>query len=363
MVATTTEKRRPISVESAGRVVGVIAVTGVTPCESRWRRQLANTARRLVQVGKDDSWIASEVRDMLGQVRRTKRPGPAAVEVVELPRPRPKEAGGGELASVHAIAEERRPKTKTKTENKAEEAEAEHATHRQEEESRWVADAKAASAVQGQVSKLARIVKGLQRQRVSTDREIKQQRAWVKAAVKERAMAAQVQQVEGIRSELAAMKEQVSRVEQEVGVIICMMCGDMASRGQQVEGSIPGLAAVREQVSRLETLEVGLRAEVGEPGQAAQLMVARVRRGEERVGTLEDMTGRSFIESPRAVAKPNEDIARLYEKTFGALVEERLTPDGEGWYTEQIDFVLMTARHGASVADRKGGGHSDERAA
>ena len=50
---------------------------------------------------------------MMGQVRRTKQPGPAAVEVVELPRPRPKEGGAGELASVHAIAEERRPKTKT----------------------------------------------------------------------------------------------------------------------------------------------------------------------------------------------------------------------------------------------------------
>ena len=82
-------------------------------CESRWRRQLANTVRRLVQVGKGDSWIASEVREIMGQVRRTKQPGPAAVEVVELARPRPKEGGAGVLASVHAIAEERRPKTKT----------------------------------------------------------------------------------------------------------------------------------------------------------------------------------------------------------------------------------------------------------
>ena len=80
-------------------------------CENRWRRQLANAVRRLVQVGKDVSLIASEVRDMMGQVMRTKQRGPAAVEVVELPRPRPKE-GGGEQASVHAIAEERRPKAK-----------------------------------------------------------------------------------------------------------------------------------------------------------------------------------------------------------------------------------------------------------
>ena len=47
------------------------------------------------------------------------------------------------------------------------------------------------------------------------------------------------------------------------------------------------------------------------------------------------MTGRSFIESFRAVAELNEDIERLYEESFGALVEERLAPDGQGWYTEQ----------------------------
>ena len=82
-------------------------------CEFRWKRQLANAVRRLLQVGKSDLWIASEVRDMMGQVRRTKQPGPAAVKVVELPRPRPKEGGGAEQASVHAIAEERRPNTKT----------------------------------------------------------------------------------------------------------------------------------------------------------------------------------------------------------------------------------------------------------
>ena len=81
-------------------------------CEIRWKRQLANAVRRLLQVGKGDLWIATEVQGMMGQVRRQKQPGPAAVEVVELPRPRPKE-GGGEQASVHAIAEERRPKTKT----------------------------------------------------------------------------------------------------------------------------------------------------------------------------------------------------------------------------------------------------------
>ena len=131
----------------------------------------------------------------MGQVRRSKQPGPAAVKVVELPRPRPKEGGAGVLASVHAIAEERRPKTKTKTEIRTEEAKAEQVTHRQEEESRWAADAEAARAVQGQVSEIARMVKDLKRQRVSTDRKIKLQRAWVEGELKERAMAAQVQQV------------------------------------------------------------------------------------------------------------------------------------------------------------------------
>ena len=111
----------------------------IDKCDIRWKRQVANSARRLVQAGKDNSRIAGE--EIMGQVRRPKQPGPAAVEVVELPRPRPrpKAGGGGELASVHAVAEERRPKRKTKTETKTEEAEAEHATHRQEEEGRWAA--------------------------------------------------------------------------------------------------------------------------------------------------------------------------------------------------------------------------------
>ena len=199
MVAKT-EKRRPSSVESAGHMEAVIAATGARV--DGGDSSQTQSVRRLVHGGKGDLWIANEVREIMGQVRRPKQPGPAAVEVVELPRPRPrpKEGGGGELASVHAIAEEslRRPKTKTETETKTEEADAEQATHRQEEESRWpwAADAKAASAVQGQVDELARMVEGLKKQRISTDREIKHHRAWVEAELKERAMAAQVQQVE-----------------------------------------------------------------------------------------------------------------------------------------------------------------------
>ena len=43
------------------------------------------------------------------------------------------------------------------------------------------------------------------------------------------------------------------------------------------------------------------------------------------------MTGGGFTESSRAAADLNEDIS------FGALVEERLTPDGEGWYHYSLD--------------------------
>ena len=49
-------------------------------------------------------------------------------------------------------------------------------------------------------------------QRVSTNREIKLQRAWVEGEMKERAMAAQVEQVKGsmseLVSELAVVREQ-----------------------------------------------------------------------------------------------------------------------------------------------------------
>ena len=85
----------------------------INKCDMRWKWQLANSVRRLVQAGKDDSWIASEVREIMGQVKRSKQPGPASVKVVELPTPRPKEGSGEELASTHTVAEERRPNAKT----------------------------------------------------------------------------------------------------------------------------------------------------------------------------------------------------------------------------------------------------------
>ena len=50
---------------------------------------------------------------MMGKVRRPAQPELAADEVVVLSKPRKKEGSRGELASVHAIAEERQPTTKT----------------------------------------------------------------------------------------------------------------------------------------------------------------------------------------------------------------------------------------------------------
>ena len=164
-------------------------------CEIRWKRQLANVVRRLVQLGKDDSWIASEVRDMMGQVRRMKQPGPAAVKVVELPRPRPKEGGGGEQASVHAIAAEKRPKAKTGP-----------AKPRGGKAKEEVTGAGDMSALQKKVKELTGQVRDLKVHRVSTNREIKLQRAWVEGEVKERAMAAQPAQVQQAEERMGALE-------------------------------------------------------------------------------------------------------------------------------------------------------------
>ena len=121
---------------------------------------------------------------------------------------RPKEGGECEPASVHVIWQERRPKQKTETKTKTGEARAEQATRMQEEESRWAADADAAIAVQSQVNEVLRMIKDLQGQRTSIIREIKHHRAWVEAELKERAMAAPVEQVKGSMAELAAAQAQ-----------------------------------------------------------------------------------------------------------------------------------------------------------
>ena len=81
--------------------------------------------------------------------------------------------------------------------------------------------------MQGRFDESAKMVTDLKKQRISTDREIKHHRAWVQAELTERAMAAQAQQVEGIMPDLAAMKEQVIRVEQEAEISHCplLKCG------------------------------------------------------------------------------------------------------------------------------------------
>ena len=72
----------------------------------------------------------------------------------------------------------------------------------------------------GQVSELARMVKDLQRQRISTDREIKVQRAWVEGELEERAMAAQVQQAEGRVGALeVGLAAQVQRAEESMATV------------------------------------------------------------------------------------------------------------------------------------------------
>ena len=145
-------------------------------CEGRSGRQLADAARRRVQVGKGrgDSWIASEVpapvHGMMGQglVGRAEQPGPVPAKAAALPRPRPKGGAGGELASFHAIAEKRRPETKTKT-GQGSYDERRHGEGGGGRSMRHGALWKQAAAMAGQVRDLAV-------HRVSTNQEVKHQR-------------------------------------------------------------------------------------------------------------------------------------------------------------------------------------------
>jgi len=88
-------------------------------CEIKWLRQLSRSIRRLAQGGRDESWLVHKARETVGQVRRMKTPGPTAIPIFELPRPREKTGGGGRPGSL-AIRKAKRPrkrkmKTKTKT--------------------------------------------------------------------------------------------------------------------------------------------------------------------------------------------------------------------------------------------------------
>ena len=116
---------------------GVSGIRGTIPFQNpvhsgtegdRLESQVAQQHERQVEKAPAEKTtsIGSDVRVIMGQVRRPKQPEPAAVKVVGWPRPRPKEGGEGEPAYVHAIWQERWPKQKTKTG----EAGAEQAAHR-----------------------------------------------------------------------------------------------------------------------------------------------------------------------------------------------------------------------------------------
>jgi len=262
-------------------------------CEFRWKRQLANAVRRLVQVGKDDSWIASEVRDLMGQVRRTKQPGPAAVKVVELPRPRPKEGGAGVQASVHAIAEERQPKTKT--------VRATTTGGMAKDEVTGPGDM---AALQRQVGELTGQVRDLKVQRVSTNREIKLQRAWVEGEMKERAMAAQVQQAEERMEALeAGLAAQVQRAEESRLQI--------ESQRLWVEGELRGGAMAVQVEKRMKVLEWGLASHVIH---AAESM--------SEIRLQHDAEGSRWEKSLKHLCSITEDIGSQANQRNKSLLEE-----------------------------------------
>ena len=174
----------------------------------------------------------------------------AAVEVVEMPRPRPKEGGAGVLASVHATAEERRSKTKTG-----------QATMRGGKTKDEVTGAGDITALQRQVEKLTGQVRDLKGHRISTNREIKHQRAWVEAELEERAMAAQDwwnrcnRWTQGIRSELASELAAVREQEQAKGATgerlqETLIEEQIEKRMGGLEGSMSELAAKLERNSK-----------------------------------------------------------------------------------------------------------------
>jgi hypothetical protein len=75
-------------------------------------------------------------------------PGPTAIPILELPRPREKTGGGGRPVSL-ATRKVKRPRKRRKTKTKTKTADVvvkaqEQAAHRQEEESRWAAEVQAA---------------------------------------------------------------------------------------------------------------------------------------------------------------------------------------------------------------------------
>jgi len=115
-------------------------------CEVKWLRQLERSIRRLSQGGRDESWLVNKARETVGQVRKRKTPGPTAITIFTLPRPREKMGGGGRpvsLATRKVKRPRKRRKTKTKTADVVVKAR-QQVMHRQEEESRWAAEVQAA---------------------------------------------------------------------------------------------------------------------------------------------------------------------------------------------------------------------------
>jgi len=213
---------------------------------------------------------------MMGQVRRPKQPGPAAVKVVELPRPRPKEGGGGEQASVHAIAEEKRPKAKT--------GQAKPRGGKAKEEATGAGDM---SALQRQVEELTGQVRDLKVQRISTDREIKLQRAWVEGELEQRAA------VVHVRNRMGAL---------EVG---------LAVQVQRAE-------------ERMGALEAGLAAQVQRAEESRSQIESQRLWVEGKCEGLETVECQSMwrVQMEGSIAKLNADADRLYQR--GRTAGERL---------------------------------------
>ena len=107
-------------------------------CEIKWLRQFSRGIRRLTQGGRDESWLVHKARETLGQVKRMKTPGPTAIPIFELPRPREKTGGGGRPVSL-AIRKAKRPRKRRKRKTKTKTAAAQEQGMQQEEDSRWAA--------------------------------------------------------------------------------------------------------------------------------------------------------------------------------------------------------------------------------
>ena len=169
------------------------------------------------------------------------------------------------------------------------------------------------TALHRQVEKLTGQVRDLKGQRISTNTEIKFQHEWVEAELTERAMAVQVHQAEGrmeaLEVGLAAQVEQMQQVE---GIR-----SELASE----------LAAVRKLAAEQDTRICATAVQV------VKRMKEHMEGHMAETTWLTELKEVTNIQSG-ALEELNEDVQRLYNQSFGALVEEGQSPDG-GWYTKQ----------------------------